>query len=294
VLDVVLEALRCPVCAHPLRRDPDRAQSAPRAGRLWCDAGHAFDIARQGYVNLLTGRAPAGAETPAMVAARRGLFDAGHLAPLTRAIVAEVPTDAGLVLDAGAGTGHHLAAVLDARAGSAGVALDVSKAAARHNARAHPRLGSVVADVWRRLPLADACADAILDVFAPRHGAEFHRVLREGGTLVVVTPAQDHLAELVGPLELVTVDPAKADRVQESLGRWFATVRTRTCRYGLAVTREDAARFVAMGPSAWHTTPAELVTGLASWPEPVSLTVSVIVTTYMSRLISSQPRGGSW
>jgi 23S rRNA (guanine745-N1)-methyltransferase len=55
----------------------------------------------------------------------------------------------GLVVDVGAGTGHHLAAVLDALTAHHGVALDVAKAAARRAARAHPRAAAVVCDVWR-------------------------------------------------------------------------------------------------------------------------------------------------
>lgn len=271
VLDDVLAVLRCPACGGQLTR------AGPA---LRCPSGHAFDIARQGYVNLLTASAPAGAETPAMVAARADLFDAGHLAPVSAAIVDLTPAHTRLALDVGAGTGHHLAAVLAARPGSAGVGLDVSKAAARRLARAHPAVGAVVADVWHRLPLADACADVLLDVFAPRHGAEFARVLRPEGRLVVVTPAAEHLAELVAPLGLLTVDPAKAERVEESLHRWFEPVRRETCRYGLALRRDEAARFVLMGPNAWHTEPEGLAARLASWPEPIRVTVSVELAAY--------------
>jgi 23S rRNA (guanine745-N1)-methyltransferase len=271
VLDDVVPVLRCPTCAQGLAR---------AGSTLHCPAGHGFDIARQGYVNLLTGRGPSGAETPEMLAARAALHDAGHLAPISVAIVELVPERVGLALDVGAGTGHHLAAVLVARPGSAGVALDISKAAARHSARAHPAIGSVVADVWQRLPLADGCADVLLDVFAPRHGAEFDRVLQPAGTLIVVTPTARHLAELVAPLGLLTVDPAKAERVEESLHRWFEPSDRRACDYLLALSREETARLVAMGPSAWHTTGEGVAQRLATWAEPITVTMSVEVTAY--------------
>lgn len=271
MIEDVLALLRCPICQREL------------GGGVRCAAGHAFDVARQGYLNLLTGRAPAGADTPAMVAARAELFDAGHLAALTAAIVAHVPRRVDVVVDVGAGTGHHLAAVLDARPGSVGVALDVSKAAARRNARAHPAIGSVVADVWGRLPLADACADLILDVFAPRNGAEFHRVLRPTGTLLVVTPLPAHLAELVAPLGLVTVDPDKRDRVRGSLGRWFEPADRDEITYALPLTRAAAARFVAMGPSAWHLAPDELTGRLAALDEPITVTISIELTAWQPR-----------
>jgi 23S rRNA (guanine745-N1)-methyltransferase len=272
--DEVLAVLRCPVCEGAL---------APAATAVGCPAGHSFDVARQGYLNLLTGRAPAGADTPAMVAARAALFDAGHLAPVTSAIVSLLPPAAGLVLDVGAGTGHHLAAVLDARPDAVGIALDVSKAAARRSARVHPALGSVVADVWHRLPVADGCAGVLLDVFAPRHGAEFRRVMRPDGLLIVVTPEPDHLADLVGPLGLLTVDPAKAERTGSSLGPWFTPADVVTCRYDLALTRAQAGQVVAMGPSSWHTTPDALARTLADWAEPVRVTVAVRLSTYQPR-----------
>src|SRR5919206_373512 len=110
------------------------------------------------------------------------------------------------------------AGVLDRAPDAVGVVLDASRYAARRAARAHPRAMAVVADSWARWPVRDAALDRVLVVFAPRNGAETARVLRPGGRLVVVTPAADHLAELVGPLGLLTVDPAKADRLTAALG----------------------------------------------------------------------------
>ncbi len=276
VTDKVLRALRCPMCGATLRSVP---------GAVRCEAGHAFDVARQGYVNLLTGRTPAGAETSDMVAARAELLAAGHLAPVARAVVDAVPAceREGLVLDVGAGTGHYLAAVLDARPTHHGVALDVSKAAARWAARAHPRAASVVADVWRGLPLAAGCVDVLLNLFAPRNGAEFHRALRPDGTLLVVTPAPDHLTELIGPLGLLRVDPDKSERLDQSLGRWFEPTHEQRRTYQLAMTRDEARRVVAMGPSAWHTEPTTVAARLAEWDEPLTVTVSVMLRTYRPR-----------
>jgi len=276
---MIQERLRCPVCGAALTEvDP---------GTLRCGAGHAFDLARQGYANLLTGRAPAGADTAEMVAARADLLAAGHLDVITAAVVERAAALAagtdGLVVDVGAGTGHHLAAVLDALPDHHGVALDVAKAAARRAARAHPRAAAVVCDVWRGLPLADGCADLVLDIFAPRNGAEFHRVLRPDGALLVVTPHHDHLAELVGPLGLLQVDPAKADRLDRSLGGHFVRSGQRTYEETVALSRADAARLILMGPNAWHADPAGLAERLAAWPEPVAATVSVNLGTYRPR-----------
>src|SRR5205823_9615897 len=122
----------------------------------------------------------------------------------------------GLVVDLGAGTGHHTATVLDALPGRLGLALDSSTYALRRAARAHPRLGAVACDGWRRLPVRDGAAGLVLDVFAPRNGAEFRRILAPGGALLVVTPEPAHLHELVDTLGLLAVDPDKDRRLDHA------------------------------------------------------------------------------
>ncbi|MEU4772186.1 putative RNA methyltransferase [Micromonospora sp. NPDC023644] len=283
----VLDRLRCPVCAQPLA---EVATGAARA--LRCPRRHSFDVARQGYVNLLAGRAPHVGDTAEMVAARADFLSAGHYDLISTALAAAAtqavehlvgarPDGAyPLVVDAGAGTGRHLAAVLAALPDAAGLALDVSKPALRRAARAHPRAAAALADTWQRLPLADAGTAVLLNVFAPRNGAEFHRVLDPAGSLLVVTPADDHLTELVGALGLLRVDPAKADRVAESLGGHFAPAASTVHRRELALTGPEVATLVGMGPSAWHTDPAGLAARVAALAEPVRVTVAVRLTVW--------------
>lgn len=172
----ILDRLRCPVCGEPLTEATAGTTSALR-----CPRRHSFDIARQGYVNLLTGRAPHVGDTAEMVAARADFQAAGHYDVISAALVdaateavgrfRATPTpDVGaypLVVDAGAGTGRYLGAVLAALPDAVGLALDVSKPALRRAARAHPRAAAALADTWQRLPLADASTAVLLNVFAP-------------------------------------------------------------------------------------------------------------------------------
>ena len=259
--------LRCPVCGAPVTGDRT----------LRCPAGHAYDVAKHGYVDLTGGRVTHAGDGPDMVAARADLLAAGHFQPLTDAVVAAASTyPRGLVVDVGAGTGHHLAALLDARPDTVGLALDVAKPALRRAATAHPRLAAVRADTWRRLPVADGTASVVLDVFAPRNGAEFRRVLRPDVALVVVTPDEDHLVELVRRLGLVTVDPDKERRLAGSLDRWFTPAGRQHHRWSMRLSTAHAAALVAMGPSAWHTGTADV----AQLTPPVEVTASVVVSMW--------------
>jgi 23S rRNA (guanine745-N1)-methyltransferase len=268
--------LACPVCSGELT-------ALPEGTALGCAAGHRFDRARQGHVTLLPpGHRPPSGDSAEMVADRVAFLAAGHYAGLTGALADAVGADGPpeTLLDLGGGTGHHLARLLDRLPGAVGVVLDSSPYAARRAARSHPRAVAVVGDSWARLPVRDGVVDRVLVVFAPRNGPEIARVLRHDGRLVVVTPAADHLGELVGPLDLLRVDPDKAARLATSLEPELRPVATAVHRERLALPRGDVTTLVGMGPHARHTTPAAVASALARLPEPVGVTVAVDDTTY--------------
>lgn len=247
-------------------------------GALRCPGGHSFDIARQGYVNLVPGQG----DMAAMVEAREAFLAAGHYGRLSAALAEEARATGGsTVLDIGAGTGHHLARVLDALPDSRGIAIDSSAAALRRAARAHPRAAAVGADVWRALPLRDRCASLILSVFAPRNPAEMARVLEPGGALIAATPTTRHLYELVGPLGLLSVPEDKADRLDEQLTAQFALTERRSVEHAMFLARDEAAQLVRMGPSAWHVDEQSVDERLAALSDPLTVTASVTLSRYV-------------
>jgi 23S rRNA (guanine745-N1)-methyltransferase len=258
--------LACPHCGAALERE----------GRaLRCSAGHSFDIARQGHVTLLKGDArPDAGDTPAMIEAREAFLAAGHFAPIQTAVadaaeaaLAEGPP--GPIVDIGAGTGHYLTIVLDRLPCRVGIALDISPAAAKRAAKQHT---AVVCDIWTQIPIETGAAALALNVFAPRNGPEMIRILNAQGALIVVTPTERHLQELIEPLGLLTVDERKAERIEETLGPHFNLAGSAQVEFGLELGKEDIARLIAMGPSARHA------------PSPparaAKTTVSVTVATY--------------
>jgi 23S rRNA (guanine745-N1)-methyltransferase len=286
VLQDVVEYLACPHCGQAL--------ALTEGGRaLRCSGRHTFDVAKQGYANLLPGDAHTGTgDTAAMVAAREAFLGAGHYAPIAAALAAavpdalpETPEEASpgggeSVVDLGAGTGYYLAAVLDARPRARGLALDISKFALRRAARSHPRAGAVVCDAWRPLPLRDAAASVVLNVFAPRNGPEIRRVLRPGGTLLVVSPTPRHLAELVGELGLIGVDARKSERLSATLGPHLEFQGSSEHTFPLLLDRAAVRTAVDMGPSAWHTDAADLDRRIAGLPAPAPVTASVTLSVF--------------
>jgi SAM-dependent methyltransferase len=275
-----LAALRCPVCGQPL---------AARDSVLRCARGHAYDIARQGYINLDTGGGrPHQADTAAMIAARESFLGQRHYAPIADAVsglaarLAPAASEPGVVLDLAGGTGYYLAAVLAALPGRAGICLDLSKPALRKAARAHPRAVAVGSDVWRRFPVADGSAAVVLSVFGPRNPAETIRVLAPAGIFLLVTPEPEHLAELVGPLGLLSVDAAKPRRVAAATAG-LTPAAGEPLRYPLRLSHAALHDLVSMGPSAHHISPAQLDSRIAALADPLTVTVSVTAAAYRVR-----------
>lgn len=275
-LALSLDLLRCPTCRTRGLR-PDR-------GALRCSAGHTFDTGRHGYVSLLTGVRATSGDDAVMVRARNRFLSTGAYAPI-RAAVARLAADSAperaTVLDVGCGTGYYLAGVLDQVPAARGLGLDTSVRALRSAARAHRRAAAVAWDVFRPFPLADGVADVVLDVFAPRNPAEFHRVLRPTGRLIVVRPTGRHLAELLGRVPaMVAVDPAKEQRLHRALDPFFEAAATEQVEYSASLSGPEALDLVGMTPSARHLNPEGLGdAGLL----PDRVTVSVLATAYRPR-----------
>ncbi|MDJ0392336.1 methyltransferase domain-containing protein [Rhodococcus sp. G-MC3] len=268
----VIDLLSCPHCSSDLDLGD---------GAVLCDRGHTFDVARQGYVSLLPGGAgKIVGDSAEMIAARAEFLGGGHFDPIVHAVTDAVG-DRSSVLEVGAGTGHYLAAVVRA-SGARGIGIDVSKAAARRVARAHPRIGSVVADVWHGLPVRSGSLGAVTCVFSPRNASELHRVLEPGGTLVVVTPTQRHQQELIGTLGLIGVDEDKARRLGDSLAGRFEQKSRTAVEFPMRLGHSGITSLVEMGPSARHSTDASRRESIAQLPESVEVTASVVVGSYIA------------
>jgi 23S rRNA (guanine745-N1)-methyltransferase len=227
--------LACPVrgCAEELRWDARPHSSEAAAG---CARGHRFDIARSGYVNLLTpqdrrSRAPGDAR--AAVQARRRTLERGLGDALLEAVAAEL-TALGLVpgaavLDVGCGEGFFLAA-LAARFGLEGWGVDLSTPAIDAAARRHPGQRWIVANADRQLPFADGSFQVALSITSRKNGAELRRLLAPDGRAVVVVPAADDLAELRAAVLGRAEARDKGARAAALLGEHFTLERERAAR----------------------------------------------------------------
>ena len=183
----------CPVCGLPLQR---------QGKSLVCEKNHCFDLARQGYVNLLRSNQSSSkrhGDDSLMVAARQEFLDGGYYACLSdavnRLLTARLAKNAR-VLDVGCGEGYYTARLRAALGEDALLCgIDISRQALIAAHRRDNALELAVASS-AQLPVGQGSVDAVLNIFAPLSAEETHRVLKPGGLLLRAVPLKEHLMGL--------------------------------------------------------------------------------------------------
>lgn len=271
------EALACPLDGNALRCD----------GKTWrCAAGHSFDIASQGYVNLLPvqkKRSRDPGDSKEMVAARRRFLNTGVYQPvaaeIARATVEGLPSHAGVsLLDAGCGEGYYLrqlAGLTRVYAHLAVIGLDISKWAIQTAAR-QSRHARWVVGSNAHLPVQDASLDRVLCVFGFPVYPEFSRVLRPGGLLVQADAGPDHLREL---REIIYPELKPWRSAEASAPAGFTAHTASTTRYRAMLSgKAQIADLLAMTPHLHRASPEGREAALAL--TTLSVTVDVRVNCW--------------
>lgn len=241
----------CPVCGEALTAD---------GGSYRCALRHSFDIARQGYVNLLTGKHGAQhGDNKEMITARRDFLAAGYYAPLVNAVaktVARHASPACRLLDAGCGECHYTAAIArrleEENIPATILGVDISREALAIGGRAHPALSLAVASLYR-LPLADGSIDLLTEIFSPFCREEYLRVLRPHGKMIMVIPGARHL---FGLKEALYADPYE-NEVADTALPGFHLLNEQNIEGRITLKNEaDLWNLFTMTPYFYRTPPA--------------------------------------
>ncbi len=228
----------CPVCSLSLMKTE---------GGYSCQNGHHFDRAKQGYTNLLGGKAGGQhGDNMEMIRARRDFLNGGYYAPLKDALCDAVEAyfpQGGVLLDAGCGECYYTQGAMEviAKRGGQGVGIDISKEALRvAGARPSVKAGQLAlfaAGVYH-MPVGDMCVDMVLNFFAPLAKEEYLRVLKPRGMFIMAIPA----ARLLWEMNEVLYSVPKENQVQDFTLPGFT----------LMEEREVTAPFVLEGQASIH------------------------------------------
>jgi len=262
--------------------------------QLVCENGHVFDVARQGYVNLLPvqhKRSKQPGDSKKMVAARAQFLNSGLYKPIAN-LLAEImfaqiaDKKETCFMDAGCGEGYYFNAVFDYLRDKTGdsdlsfIGLDISKVAVAESAKRNKQITWVVG-TNRQPPVACASVDVILCVFGFQSFEGFSKVLKPGGKVILVEPGPDHLKELrkIIYTEVKKSDPQDKAYVEKTgfsmLARKQLLFKTGT------INNEQINNLLVMTPHFYRASKEgrEAVANL----EKLDLTVDVVIRILESR-----------
>ncbi len=233
--------LRCIVCGKRLRRE-DRS--------FRCENNHCFDVAKEGYVNLLRkqGNKEFG-DSVNMVRSRRLFFSKDPYKPLKERVFQLVKeSNAHAILDLGCGEGYYTNYLAENLPDAEIIGLDISKEAVRlaaKNAGAFYTVASV-----QNIPLMDDQADLVLNCFSPIDMMEIRRVLKDRGRFVSVQVGKEHLLQLKQSL----YDSIYLNEVNYLSEEDFVLTKEETVRFDLTLdNNEDITHLFEMTPYSHHS-----------------------------------------
>ena len=233
----------CPICGLPLQR---------HEREYVCQMRHGFDIARQGYVNLLTVQQKKSlhpGDTREQVLSRRTFLEGGFYAPIADALceTARELGAAGPILDVGCGEGYYCTKLAKAL-GAELTGLDISKEAVRVAAGKYKDASWICATA-AHIPVEDKSVKTLTSLFALTLPEAFGRILAEDGLYFQVLAAQDHLLGLKSIIypELLLKEK---DSVPEIPG--FELVKSVPIRFTFTVEGEQVQNLLSMTPHVYR------------------------------------------
>ena len=233
----------CPLCREELRLSGTSLRCANR---------HTFDIAKQGYVNLVPAAKQSQYYSKQSFENRRTVLEGGCYQHVLEAVLDAVAKycASGTILDAGCGEGFYARAVQRANPAATMLAFDIAKDSVQLAARDDASM----AVKWfvgnlAELPLRDHIFDCILDIFSPIHYGEFQRVVKNNGLIIKVVPGANHDRQL---RDLAHEQLRHADYSNESVVEQFSehvdVIENHTVSRTFAMPPEDVLAFAHMTP----------------------------------------------
>jgi 23S rRNA (guanine745-N1)-methyltransferase len=227
-----------------------------------CENKHSFDMAKQGYINLLPvnkKKSKEPGDNEMMIVARRNFLELGYYDPLIENIKSVVskqvtfPKTDIVALDAGCGEGYYSDKALNNLTGLQTKILgtDISKFAVKNAAGRYKNNFYFVSSVYN-LPIADNSTDLVLSVFSPVMAEEFKRILTLQGVVIIVSPASNHLREMA---ELIydNFKPHTTSVVEAMIPHFEHAFRERCTFQADIKNAEDVLSLLKMTPYYWST-----------------------------------------
>lgn len=257
-----MSVLKCPVCSLDLIYS-ERC--------LKCGNNHSFDIAKEGYVNLLSAHRSGDniGDNKEMARFRRDFLDKGYYSILADAVgeyLEKYTKENETVLDICCGEGYYTEYLTKTYIRKY-YGFDISKNMVRLAGKRKCGANFFVANI-SSIPVRSESIKFAFHLFAPFHSKEFSRILSRDGVIVTAIPGKEHLYELK---EIVYDKPYFNDEKPPQTGELKLIEKKRAKAKIVINSQEDIMSLFKMTPYFYHT-PGE---GIKRLENKNSLTVTI-------------------
>lgn len=235
----------CPVCSQELTNENKS---------LRCPDGHCFDIAKEGYVNLISGTHKKGSlmgDNKDMALSRRKFLEKGYFDSLVNeliSIIKERNLPCPEILDICCGEGYYSDCILKAVECNV-KGFDISKEMVRLAAKRKNKTEYFVANL-SRIPLKDKSTDIAFHLFAPFHEKEFSRITSDDGIIITAVAGENHLFELK---EILYEKPYKNDEAPPETKELILKEKRKVTEKIHLSSKEDIDALFKMTPYYYRT-----------------------------------------
>ena len=268
--------LLCPVCKDKLVKDV--------SNKIYkCENNHTYDIAKEGYVNLLISNQKNSknpGDSKEMVLARVEFLSKGYYEMLSdkinEVIVETLKKDNNDILnimDLGCGEGYYLTNLkkyMDKKNIKANYyGMDVSKEAVKYASKTNKDCTWAVGNNFNILA-NDKSIDCILSVFSPIDINECNRVLKDDGVFIRVLPRTNHLIQL---RNIIYSEVHLNEKVYKASDDENEYIKESNVTFDIDLNKEEILSLLKMTPHYWKST--------AENKEKLELYESLVITIDM-------------
>ena len=278
------ELLLCPVCKENLIKDV--------LNKMYkCENNHTYDIAKEGYVNLLISnqkRSKNPGDSKEMVLARVEFLSKGYYGLLSDKInqmivesLCKDNNDKFNIMDLGCGEGYYLTNLknyMDEKNIKANYyGMDVSKEAVKYASKTNKDCVWAVGNNFH-IPAENKSIDCILSVFSPIDIDECNRVLKDDGVFVRVLPRTNHLIQL---RNIIYSEVHLNEKVYKANDEENEYIKESNVTIDINLNKEEIISLLKMTPHYWKST-AENKEKLDSY-ESLDITIDMRIGVFQKK-----------
>ena len=268
-------ALQCTICHSEMTVMDSKS--------LVCEKGHSFDLAKQGYVNMLQKQVSTMYDHTLFDARKRIIHDYKFYDKVHQKIskiIDEALQEGGLVFDAGSGEGTHLNAIFNHldKDSIHGIGLDISKDGIVMAAKNYSDLNWLVGDLTQT-PFKEHSQDIILSFLSPANYSEFKRIMKPNGLLIKIIPGSHYLKEIREHLSDEDKEYENTDTVNLMKNK-VDVISEERVTYEREVDEEILRDILTMTPLTWHISESQIESILKNHHEIITVDLHIILAKF--------------